>query len=95
MREYPPVEHGTRTMYCNYECRCDECRAANNEYAKMIRSKPGRTQDSMRARSIAKTKAQTWVIVNHPETWQQILDEAYAEVGTERRPVGRPRKGAT
>lgn len=29
--------HGTRSRYTNQECRCDECKAANADYARRCR----------------------------------------------------------
>jgi len=47
--------------------------------------------DSMRARDLAKARALEWMRRRHRHVWQRFLDEAYAELGVERRPVGRPK----
>lgn len=47
--------------------------------------------DSMRAQDLAKAKALEWMRRRHQHVWQRFVDEAYAELGIERRPVGRPK----
>ena len=49
-KEYPPknprkeVPHGTVTRYCNYRCRCDECKDANQAARKRLVDDPNREQ---------------------------------------------------
>lgn len=34
---YGPTDHGSSTMYKNYSCRCDECKAAYNKVTRKYR----------------------------------------------------------
>jgi len=35
--EIPESEHGKRSTYNKYKCRCDKCRAANTDYLRLSR----------------------------------------------------------
>jgi hypothetical protein len=99
-----PVNAST---YCNWKCRCAGCtdawRIRHADYMRRHPEQATKHAERMRARrangltdadravSRAKTKAVGWVRHSHPDVWQQLLTDAYADLGVERRPVGRPK----
>lgn len=87
--------HGRYSTYTYHGCRCDDCRRANADAARRRRATSSRSRDTMRARSIAENRAATWIRANHPDVWERLLNEAYAEIGLERRPVGRNARRVT
>lgn len=86
-----PVSVGT---YRNFGCRCDGCRDASRIRVARDRGRNG-LPPSHKVHLAARNKAATWLVEHRPDVWAQLLAEAYAATGTERKPVGRPRKAAS
>lgn len=52
------------------------------EKMRRLRQTPGtRTQYHLRAKTIAQSRALTWIRTEHRDVWEGLLDEAWAELG--------------
>jgi hypothetical protein len=80
------------STYSNHGCRCDECRADYTADRRPLRQPGARGwyQDKVHRRK--QVLAAQWLRCHDPDVWQYITDQAYADVGIERRPIGRPPK---
>ena len=64
-------------------------KATRTSYARSYR-RTGGGIDSRKAHSRRQTLAVRWVKENHPDVYDELLVQAYAETGGERRRAGRP-----
>ena len=71
----------SQSTYQNHKCRCARCRKAHTQAV----------LPANRVRTRALTLAANFVRQHHPGIWDELMDQAYAERGVERKPVGRPR----
>ena len=78
-------DHGNPSTYTNYGCRCELCVAAASKYHQRFRKEH---RDSDRASSKANNLAAKWVRREHPEVWDELMDQAYKDIGARRNPLG-------
>lgn len=75
--------HGTSNGYLHHHCRCTDCRAGHAQ-----RRRATGTTATDRAIRRAQTLAAGKVRELFPTLWQRCVDQAYDDLGIERRPVG-------
>ncbi len=79
-----PVNAST---YCNHGCRCDGCTAAQTEYMRRMRSRPGsRTKLRQKAINRANFLAAQLVRETVPDVWADLMTEAEEYVGIDKLP---------
>lgn len=85
-----PVSAST---YKRYGCRCDACTAAATAYMRQMRSARGGALLKVQQRR--QTLAVAWLRREHPDVWAELHQQAYDELGIERRGSGRPKAEAS
>lgn len=83
-RALKPIEHGTYSGWNLHRKRgvpvCDECRAAQAEYARRRRARNPRKRAEETAKSQANARATfraaRWVREHHPDVWTECQQEA-------------------
>jgi hypothetical protein len=70
-----PISYGSYVR----GCRCDACRAMQNQYRRQRRAK-GHVEYSKKAQNKAQNRAAQYVRQQHPAVWAELLAAAYAEV---------------
>jgi hypothetical protein len=88
MSEHDPRWAVSASTYKNHACRCDGCRRAQaDSVADSRRKSPRLGAVSSKRQQIAVR----WIRDNHPDVYATLTEQAYAELGIERRPTGRPK----
>ena len=81
-----PVKHGTYSGYSNHGCRCNDCRAAHNDWHRQYRSSANGRITTMRANRKARLLQQfctAWVKEHHPDMYEEFVIQALERANTE------------